>query len=48
MQELSETTKTLGQLPIEYLLIFVALAAIGLATFAIHTVYSVVRNREER
>ncbi len=48
MHELSETTKTLGQLPIEYLLVFLALAAIGLAAFAIHAIYSVVHNQEER
>ncbi len=48
MQELSEITKNLGQLPIDYLVIFVALSAIALAAFAIHTVYCVVKHQEGR
>ena len=45
MPALTSIMDSLKQLPFESLLVCVALAAMGLAAFAIHVVASVVRER---
>ncbi len=45
MPALTAIMDNLKQVPLESLLVFVALAAMGLAAFAIHAVASVVRER---
>jgi len=39
---------SLGRLPFEYLVLVVALAALGLAYFAIHVVWSIAKQRGPR
>jgi hypothetical protein len=43
MQDVTHMAETLGRLPIDYLIIFVSLAAIGLSAFAIHVVYRIAK-----
>jgi hypothetical protein len=46
MNSVSQLAKTLGGLPLEYLILFVALSAIGLAAFSIHAICWVVKQRD--
>jgi hypothetical protein len=48
MDSINKLSQTLGGLPLEYLILFVALAAIGLAAFSIHSICSIVTRRERR
>jgi hypothetical protein len=41
-----DLSRLLGQLPIEYLAIIVALAGLALAGFAIHAVYSIAKHKD--
>lgn len=43
---LTTLTDSLGRLPLEYLAIFVAFGAMGLAAFAIHAVSTAVKERK--
>ena len=45
MQSITTLADHMGQMPLEYLTIFVALAALGLAAFAIHAVLSIAKKR---
>lgn len=45
MQELTTLSTNLERLPLEHLLIILALGAMGLAAFAIHAVLAVVKER---
>jgi hypothetical protein len=47
MDSLNTLTQTLGGLPLVTLILIVALAAIGLAGFAIHSVCSIVKERDQ-
>jgi len=46
MSALTQLSSTLGSLPLDYLILFVALGAIALAGFAIHSVCTIVRERQ--
>jgi hypothetical protein len=48
MDSLNRLSQTLGGLPLDYLIVFVALAAIGLAVFSIHSICTVVKHRDRR
>jgi hypothetical protein len=48
MHELTKFTETLGNLPFEYLIMFVSLAGMALAAFAIHAVWSIAKHKERR
>jgi hypothetical protein len=43
MRDMTHMAETLGQLPLDYLIIFVSLAAIGLAAFTVHVVYRIAK-----
>jgi hypothetical protein len=45
MSSITSLAENLRQVPLEALLIFVALAAMGLAAYAIHAVASTVKER---
>jgi hypothetical protein len=45
MTAFTTLSDSLGRLPLEYLVLFVALGALGLAYFAIHVVWSIARDR---
>jgi hypothetical protein len=47
METLTDLIKNLANLPTERLLVLVALAAIGLAAFSIHAVFSIAKERKE-
>lgn len=46
MDSINRLSQTLGGLPLEYLIPFVALAAIGLAVFSIHSICSIVKHQD--
>jgi hypothetical protein len=48
MKDLNEFATNLGSLPIEYLMVFVSLAAIGLAAFAIYAIHSIAKDKRRR
>ena len=45
MDKLENLATTLHSMPLEYLVVFLGFAAIGLAGFAIHVVYSIAKGR---
>lgn len=48
MRGISDLTLMLGQLPIDRLVLILALAAFGLAAFAIHAVSSIAKDKRRR
>ncbi len=48
MQDVTTLTDALGRMPLTYLLIFVALAALGVAAYAIHAVFSMAKVRSRQ
>jgi hypothetical protein len=47
MDTVTDLIKGIANLPTERLLVLVALAAIGLAAFSIHAVWSIAKERKE-
>ena len=45
MDKVERLARTLHEMPLAYLTVFLALAALALAGFAIHVVYSIAKSR---